>query len=703
MVVGLLVGALYAWRIRRSVRSAAGSSGAVAVVLLALIATSVGAAPFIGWRIVEDIRYTSSIDPWLAPRYGVSVFKVHPEIFDNAARRIPPGETYYLAPSRKLDYVTQAAFRAWALGYMLPRIAVDDPAAAKWILTLGVDPADVGPPIARTWRLKESVSGLPPAYLGTGRSLMLVNVLRAPPLQRPLLRRRRRHRPPARRLADGARSRSRARRVVSRGGRRDRGSRSSSSSSSAPRSSRWLVVGVCAALGLSGLAARWAVDRPAHGARLPGYLVPLVVILVATVALMAVDLWFQPLGVWDAWAQWTAKARSLVLFRGLDGEVFSSAAYRVWNPDYPILLPSIEASDFLFMRHVDTRAIHLQFFLLYAGFLLALIQLLRGSVREVLVWPFVLAVALCPAVQIETSASIADVPVAIFFALAGLFSWRWLLDGERLSLGLFSLFAAGTLATKFEGRIYVGALAATLILLVLVTARPRLAATLVGVAAAGAAGSAPVVALDVPTRGRGQLLDLGRGPGRSRSHLRGRTDPGHRRRAGAHDVQPDALAARHVRDRGFDRHRVGRDPGTRRCLARDRHGRARGGRARARLLGDATRLPRPPEPLGAPRRHRPDSLLARSHAAPARIGPAVQTRRRRPRTVPSASVTAVLFTCAGQRVDIVTAFRRAGATAIAADADRLAPALYHADEMALVPRVDDPGYVRRPRRSRRRA
>ena len=56
-------------------------------------------------------------------------------------------------------------------------------------------------------------------------------------------------------------------------------------------------------------------------------------------------------------------------------------------------------------------------------------------------------------------------------------------------------------------------------------------------------------------------------------------------------------------------------------------------------------------------------------------------------------VTTVLFTCAGQRVDIVTAFGGAGATTVAADADRLAPALYHADHLALVPRIDDPGYV----------
>ena len=53
----------------------------------------------------------------------------------------------------------------------------------------------------------------------------------------------------------------------------------------------------------------------------------------------------------------------------------------------------------------------------------------------------------------------------------------------------------------------------------------------------------------------------------------------------------------------------------------------------------------------------------------------------------------VLFTCAGQRVDIVTAFRRAGAWTLAADLNQLAPALYHADAHAFVPRVDDPTYV----------
>ncbi len=56
-------------------------------------------------------------------------------------------------------------------------------------------------------------------------------------------------------------------------------------------------------------------------------------------------------------------------------------------------------------------------------------------------------------------------------------------------------------------------------------------------------------------------------------------------------------------------------------------------------------------------------------------------------------MTGVLFTCAGQRVDIVTAFKRAGARTLATDLNQLAPALYHADLHAFVPRVDDPTYV----------
>ena len=60
-------------------------------------------------------------------------------------------------------------------------------------------------------------------------------------------------------------------------------------------------------------------------------------------------------------------------------------------------------------------------------------------------------------------------------------------------------------------------------------------------------------------------------------------------------------------------------------------------------------------------------------------------------------MSVVLFTCAGMRVDIITAFGDAGATTVAVDASPFAPALYHADAYELVPLKDDPQYVPRLR------
>lgn len=166
LLIGLACGAIFAWLIRRRVAEAVDGVRGVAAIALLLTATSLGAAPFVVWRIVEDIRYTSGIDPWLAPRYGVSVSGVHPEIFDNAVKHIPPGDTYFLATKPGIPYGARAGFRQWALGYLLPRVAVGQPERARWILTLGVNPSSVGPPVVKVWQLKESVNGLPPAYLG---------------------------------------------------------------------------------------------------------------------------------------------------------------------------------------------------------------------------------------------------------------------------------------------------------------------------------------------------------------------------------------------------------------------------------------------------------------------------------------------------------------------------------------------------------
>ena len=58
----------------------------------------------------------------------------------------------------------------------------------------------------------------------------------------------------------------------------------------------------------------------------------------------------------------------------------------------------------------------------------------------------------------------------------------------------------------------------------------------------------------------------------------------------------------------------------------------------------------------------------------------------------------VLLTCAGQRADIVRAFRDAlerrgeGGRVIVSDLDPLSPSLFSADLVVELPAVDDPGY-----------
>jgi carbamoyl-phosphate synthase large subunit len=52
-----------------------------------------------------------------------------------------------------------------------------------------------------------------------------------------------------------------------------------------------------------------------------------------------------------------------------------------------------------------------------------------------------------------------------------------------------------------------------------------------------------------------------------------------------------------------------------------------------------------------------------------------------------------MLTSVGQRVDIARAFCAAGATTLGVDVDPLAPALYHCDLHAIVPRIADPAYV----------
>jgi hypothetical protein len=235
----------------------------------------------------------------------------------------------------------------------------------------------------------------------------------------------------------------------------------------------WQVIALSAALLAAGLVARARATGAPRPPRVRGALAAVVALVAAFLVLLAVDLWFQPLWKWDSWAMWTAKARSIVLLDGLDPGYFRTAAL---VPEHPLLLPAIEAIDFRFMG-LNEQVLHLQFWLLVVGFLGALVALLRDVVRPLVLWPVLAAILFAPAFAYQAATAYADVPLGIFFALAGVCAWRWLALSEPWALGLLALFAAATCATKFEGLVFVGALLLVLVLLIASSSRRRAALT----------------------------------------------------------------------------------------------------------------------------------------------------------------------------------------------------------------------------------
>ncbi len=232
----------------------------------------------------------------------------------------------------------------------------------------------------------------------------------------------------------------------------------------------WQALVLCALLASLGLVRR---DRPeSRGPRIDRRVaIPAGGLLAGYLAVLFVQCVFQALNSWDAWAKWTMKARAIVLLGGLDTSVFANHAYQPLVLDYPMLIPALEAIDFRFMGRLDNLVIHVQFWLLLVGFLLAAYELLRDRAPQMLLWPTLLLVGTAPALADNLTSAYGDAPVAFFFALAAISGWRYLVTGERRALWFLGVIGGAAVATKPEGSPFVLGLFVLLIVFSLVSGR----------------------------------------------------------------------------------------------------------------------------------------------------------------------------------------------------------------------------------------
>jgi 4-amino-4-deoxy-L-arabinose transferase-like glycosyltransferase len=267
----------------------------------------------------------------------------------------------------------------------------------------------------------------------------------------------------------------------------------------------WQVLLLCGLLAATGLAGRRA--RPHRRPSWTWLAAPALAMLL----LLALDLWFQPLWSYDAWVFWVPKGKALVDLGGLDASWFTGAD--LMNPDYPLLVPAIEAAGFR-LGGYETQVLDFQAWLMLVALVGVVAQLAAERSRSLATWAVLTMVVFAPATIDQLAESEADIPLATLFAAAGLCGWLWLVERDRPALALAAMLGAGGAATKVEGVAFVAGLFAILAVLGALHRRRDAAPPLIAGLAAFALGVLPwrlwLAAYDVENQASvGRLTDVG--------------------------------------------------------------------------------------------------------------------------------------------------------------------------------------------------
>ena len=411
-VAWLPLGLAVAYGVWRSLeREGAGRAGQVLGTAIAFVALAW--LPVAAIDLAARTRHDARLTPTAVENAGAINSKGLVHAIKRLRTTIPEGDTYQLDA-----YSSRVSF--WAYTSLLPRIAVGPGAGADWRIVWHRHPG--GAPAGRSNRAGPGRLGRARVMIAHLLALALANLCflaagagigRALGLWR------------APRDLPGA-----WRRVYLSASRRRGSSRLGRSS---PASS-WPLAGRRRLRGAGSVGSvpvrRAGLTLPAAPHRRPARVVVALQAAVGLiVVLLLIDAAYRPLAEWDAWAMWTMKAKAITLLGGLDAGVFAGVPYHHLHLDYPLLLPAVEAMGFRFMGSIDTQVIHLQAALLMAALLVSLPRLLADRVPVVVAWASALLIGVAPSLVDQASAGLADAPLAVFFAMAAVFGWRWIADG----------------------------------------------------------------------------------------------------------------------------------------------------------------------------------------------------------------------------------------------------------------------------------
>jgi hypothetical protein len=144
---------------------------------------------------------------------------------------------------------------------------------------------------------------------------------------------------------------------------------------------------------------------------------------------------------------WIPKAASIYYAHGLDAEALRS----LLHPEYPPLLPAMNAATFHFVGGVHPSVLPFQMTLLGIAFLLAAAALLNRSAPRWLTLPTLALLVTAPWFWWRLQSPLADQPVAYLVAVAVTCCVLWLREPRASWLAIAVLALTAASLTKLEG------------------------------------------------------------------------------------------------------------------------------------------------------------------------------------------------------------------------------------------------------------
>jgi hypothetical protein len=192
----------------------------------------------------------------------------------------------------------------------------------------------------------------------------------------------------------------------------------------------------------------------AHGVQ---YL--LLALLALQLVLAAIPAVGRPLDVWDSWVNWGVKSRAIFLEGHISPAVYADASRTVTHLDYPLLVPLLQSWFYGWLGAPDDRFAGVASVLFYAalvGICYAAVRG-RGGSRTL---SLAAAATVGTISQLAGLASIvfAEMPLAVFATISGVYLLKWLEGGPPGAL-LLSALGAGLLCwTKRDGILFLVAI-----------------------------------------------------------------------------------------------------------------------------------------------------------------------------------------------------------------------------------------------------